>query len=160
MMAALELGYLLAIGLLVGSIAFFSFVVAPLAVRTLGVESATKLLERIFPRYYTIHVACGVVATAAIGARLLLAEGPRPGTAIAELAVAAAVTAIALYDLVVLLPSVHEAGERMKTVPGRDPKDPIVQAFSRLHRRSILLNAALLFLGLAALSLHAAAGAV
>ena len=45
-----------------GSVVFFSFVVAPTVHSVLDKPEAHRLLERLFPRYYAVGMACGAAA--------------------------------------------------------------------------------------------------
>lgn len=58
-----------------GSVVFFSFIVAPTVHSALERPEAHRLLERLFPRYYAVGVACAavtVVIAIAAGSDLLL----------------------------------------------------------------------------------------
>ncbi|MFQ5994847.1 MAG: DUF4149 domain-containing protein [Acidiferrobacterales bacterium] len=120
----------------VGGIAFFSFIVAPVAFRVLEQKEAGRLVRAIFPRYYKLGVACGVLI--AVSSLILLAT--RTGFAswlVAETGVTLLMTTLALYSLMLAkrINLARDAGEAQELV------------FKRLHRRSVLLNTCVLLLG-------------
>ncbi|MBS1826086.1 MAG: DUF4149 domain-containing protein [Acidobacteria bacterium] len=124
---------LAAISLWLGSIVFFSFVVAPALFRSLGKETAGMAVRTIFPQYYLLGIACGLVLCGVQVARGLLwywGGMIRPSIVLFVL-----LTAVAVYARQRLTPAVDAArkeGESGKT------------DFDRLHRRSVQLNAFLL----------------
>lgn len=113
----------LALGLWLGTMVFFSFVTAPRVFAVLDAASAGRIVTDIFPRYYVIGVALGIVAFVAGLATGVVAEfdfflGVFFG------GVAIAVTA-AGYARWVLIPKMDRAGD---------------DAFQQYHRQSVLLN--------------------
>src|SRR3954452_22182181 len=62
LLALFNVVYLLALTAWVGSIAFFSFGVAPIIFRVLGPESAAKFVRALFPRYYTWGATAAAIA--------------------------------------------------------------------------------------------------
>src|SRR5580700_1638162 len=64
--------YLVTLAVWIGSIVFFSFVVAPTVFRTLKPEDAAALIRRIFSKYYLIGMICGAVGIVCVG--LLLTD--------------------------------------------------------------------------------------
>ena len=61
--------YLLALAAWVGSIAFFSFGVAPIVFRVLGPEAGAKFGRALFPRYYLWGSMSAAIALPARGVR-------------------------------------------------------------------------------------------
>jgi hypothetical protein len=114
-----------------GSIVFFSFVVAPTAFHALGREGAAPLMRTIFPRYYLVGLISG-------GIMLLAALGLGADLRITIPVVIALV--LSGYARQVITPAVNRA---------RDTHDE--ERFSRLHHMSVRLNivvlAILLLLG-------------
>jgi len=127
------LRYLLVSGWAVwlGSIVFFSFVVAPTTFHALGREAAAPLLRAVFPRYYLVGLLSGAAMLAA-------ALGLGAGLPVTIPIVVGLV--IVAYVRQVVTPAVNRARER-----GDD------DAFARLHLVSVQLNlvvlAVLLLLG-------------
>lgn len=128
-----SLRYLLVIGWAVwlGSLVFFSFVVAPTAFSALGREGAAPLMRSIFPRYYLVGLIGGgamLMAALAMGAGLPITVPIVIGLALVG------------YARQVVTPAVNQA---------RDRHDE--NHFARLHALSVRLNmvvlAILLLLG-------------
>jgi len=132
--------YLLALTAWVGSIAFFSFAVAPIIFRVLGAEAGGKFVRALFPRYYTWGATAGAIALpAVVCGPLAYSELRGPMIGVQALLVMAG-TLIMFYCGNVLTPainSVRDAGENEKA------------RFDRLHRRSVQLNGLALLIGTA-----------
>ena len=152
MSGVLRFCYLLALGVWIGQVIFFSFVVAPLVFGVLGPGRAGDVVGAIFPRYYAVGM--GAAATAVATGVLLARRATVPGLwngAVLVLALGLAATVVA--GAVVhpraqaLRATLHAAGQE----PGSDP------AFRRAHGIAVALNGATLLAGLAALGLSAAA---
>jgi uncharacterized membrane protein len=154
MTAALRFVHLLALGLWIGSVVFFSLVAAPGLFGALPRDAAGRAVSAIFPRYYAFGAACGV--TALLSGLLLGAKQASWGRLlIIELALLALMTGIVLYSGSVVLPQASEAraalaGAREATAP-----DTAQARFDALHRRSVLLNGTVLLLGVVAVALAA-----
>jgi uncharacterized membrane protein len=144
--------HLLALGLWVGEIAFFSFVVAPAIFASVGPERAGEVVSAIFPRYYALGTAAAAVA---LGSSLLLARwSTTPGWWMGVSACVALGLAVTLWAATV----VHPRAQRLRTTlqaAGTAPAENA--AFRRAHRDAVLLNATALLAGLAGLGLSAAA---
>ena len=115
-----------------GSIVFFSFVVAPTVHAVLERPDAARLLRTMFPRYYLFGIVCGVLG---IGSALVVANDLKLTV---PLVIA---TVLSAYARQVLAPALDEA--RRSTDDER---------FAHLHVQSVRLNlvtlAALLLAGL------------
>jgi hypothetical protein len=114
-----------------GSVVFFSFVVAPTAFHALGRDGAAPLMRAIFPRYYLAALISGglmLVAALGLGADLRVTVPIVIGLALAG------------YARQVVTPAVNRA---------RDGHDE--ERFAQLHALSVRLNlvvlAILLLLG-------------
>ncbi len=146
--------YLLAIACWIGSIIFFSFVIAPTVFRTLARPDAGKLLAALFPRYYIVGYAAGAAALALAIYLLIARPGARLWWGAALLAIAIAL-GCTLYAGMVVRPRV----DAIRTVSEEANPDPARKAeFDRLHHLSVILNGAVLLLDL--LALFASAGAL
>jgi hypothetical protein len=139
---------LLALGLWIGEIVFFSFVVAPTLFGTLGAARAGEVTSVLFPRYYALGTATAIVATACAAALTRRATAPAWGTAaVFALGVGLAATLWAAFV-------VHPRAQRLRTtvlaaggVPGED------DAFRRAHRDAVALNGVTLLAAVAGLAL-------
>ena len=104
MTALLRFVHLLALGLWIGSIVFFSLVTAPGLFGALPRDQAGQAVSAIFPRYYAFGAACGL--TALLSGLLLGARRVSWGRLLMiELALLALMTGIVLYSGRVVLPS-------------------------------------------------------
>ncbi|HYB91086.1 MAG TPA: DUF4149 domain-containing protein [Candidatus Binataceae bacterium] len=139
--------YLLSIACWLGAIVFFSFFTAPAIFQELPVAEAGKVIGAIFPRYYALGYAAGIVAVllAAYFTAMREARGWWGGCAL-TLAVALGIT---LYAGGVLLPRVAQ----IRSVTEQQNPDAERKAeFDRLHHLSVVLNGMVLMLNLAALA--------
>jgi len=152
MAALLRLVHLLALGLWVGSVVFFSLIVAPTLFGTLGREAAGRAVSAIFPRYYAFGCSCGLLALSSgllLGAR----QAARGRLLLIEIALVALMTGIVVYSGRVVLPQASQARAALGETQGSPGRDEAQARFDALHRRSVLLNGTVLLLGLAAFSL-------
>lgn len=117
---------LIAVATLFGAMAFFSFVMAPLIFVKLDPASAGRFVRGIFPWYYLVVGLLAVLALAALAA-------VRPVDAGIMLLVALG----ALIARHVLMPRINRHRDAM--LAGEAAAE---RTFNRLHRLSVLINAA------------------
>lgn len=141
----LTLLLLASIGVLIGSIVFLSFVLAPLIFQTLDATAASRLLRALFPRYYRLGLLC---CATGLGTAVLLAT-LHPTAAAAGCAVLLAGMTISTGYSLQLVPRINAA---------RDSGENSL--FETLHLRSVILNGANLVFAIGALVLAAAASPV
>jgi len=146
--------YLLSLSVWIGSVVFFSFVVAPSVFKSLASGDAAKLMRTIFPRYYVVGLLCAVVGIVCVG--WLLADrafGKWPG--ILSLLLLASTGGTDGWLLMAVLPRLHELHERKTPVigTGKVPEPHWEQEWKQLHRASVQLNFAVLASTLALLFL-------
>lgn len=123
--------FIAAIGIWLGTVVSFSFVVLPTVHATLR-ERARELLHRLFPRYYWIGIVCGLVSLAAVS--LAPVDPEFPFGERARLAFPVIVSLICtLVAQRLLLPRLSH--------PGTDQPPPVDE---RLHRLSVMLNTTVL----------------
>jgi uncharacterized membrane protein len=138
----------IAISLWLGAMAFFAFFVAPAAFHTLEREAAGRFVSVVFPRYYALGTALGVVALLACVGRGVTASWP-----VAEwlsVGLVLLMVALTLYAWVVLLPAAHAAREAMHTAAGSAE----ALRFARLHRLSSMLNVVVMIAGVVLLAME------
>jgi uncharacterized membrane protein len=131
--------YVLALATLAGGIVFFTFIVAPVIFRVLGAESGARFVRALFPRYYLWNAILGSIALPAfIAGPLCFPEfrGLRIGI---QAAILLGCILIMLYGGNSLVPQINRA---------REDGPPSHDRFVRLHRRSVLLNAAVMVAGI------------
>lgn len=131
-----------AVGIWLGTIVSFSYVVLPTIHRSTTPGDAARLLRRLFPRYYVAGLVCGFVALTLVSVARSAESISIPDALRLALPVAGGIlcTLGAQYGL---LPRLYAAHERE---PAR---------YARLHQVSAMLNSTTL-----ALLLLAVAGAV
>jgi uncharacterized membrane protein len=122
----------------VGSVLFFSFILAPMIVQVLSPEAAAKFVRALFPRYYTWGAIAGAIALPAyLGVPLSFQELRGPLVAVQSLMILAG-TLLMLYAANSLTPAINAARD---AGPAEKPQ------LERLHRRSMRLNGVVLVLG-------------
>ena len=107
--------YLLALAVWIGSIIFFSFVVAPTVFKVLKPEDAAKLQRAVFPRYYLVGMICAALGIVCVG--LLLADaafGKWPG--VFSLLLLAGVGATDLWLRQTVVPHMDDLRERRAAI--------------------------------------------
>jgi hypothetical protein len=130
--------YLLALAAWVGSIAFFSFGVAPIIFKVLPKEHAARFVRALFPRYYAWGAIAGALALPAfLGGPLSFPEYRGPWVGVQALVILAG-TLVMFYCGQTLTPAINAA---------RDAGPEGQARFDRLHRRSVRLNAVALLIG-------------
>jgi uncharacterized membrane protein len=137
---------LIALSVWVGSIVFFSIVVAPGIFKNLEREQAGNLLAHLFPHYYLVGTVCGAAALAVLVLLFLFDSGSR-GMRLGQMALAGLMLAANLYAGYILEGRIHRLREERMTLPGRAAREEAEKQFQRLHRRSVDLNLAVLGAG-------------
>lgn len=138
----LRLLFVIAVGVWLGTVVSFSFVVLPAIHRFSAPGEATRLLRGLFPRYYLAGVVCGFLALALVSLARSADTLPVPEALRLALPVAGGLLCSLLAHYV-LLPRMRESQDRHP------------ERYDRLHRISAMLNSTVL-----ALLLLAVAGAV
>jgi hypothetical protein len=144
--------YLLALGVWIGEVVFFSFVVAPSVFGVLPSADAGRVVGAIFPRYYLLGGAAGTIALVcalvlgrqAAFARWWMAAALAIGVGLASTAYAGAV--------------VHPHAQRVRAAAEARGEAPAsVDEFRRAHGLAMILNSIALLAGLVGLGVSAAA---
>lgn len=132
-----------AVGVWLGTVVFFSFVVAPRIFGVLERERAGDVVNRIFPTYYVFGASLGVVGLLAGGFR---AYTDGFGVAVAGYLAAVGVAVVAaVFSRAYLVPRIRGT-DRSRDSPDAD-------AFERYHGASVKLNSVILIALVAALVL-------
>ena len=155
MSVLLRVVHLLAVGLWVGSVVFFSFVAAPGLFGALPRDMAGRAVSAIFPRYYAFGGACGLVAILSgvlIGAR----QASWGRLLLIETVLLVVMTGLVAYSGWVVLPRAAQARALLPGPQGSPGSAEAEARFASLHRLSVLLNGSVLLLGLVAFALAAA----
>ncbi len=123
-MTALAALALFATALLLGGMAFFAALVAPLVFRVLDAEAGGRFIRALFPGYYLWVAGCAGAASVA----LLPLSKPDAG-------LMAAVAGLAIWLRQVLMPRINGLSDRAKA--GDMAAKP---AFDRAHKLSVAAN--------------------
>jgi hypothetical protein len=134
--------YLAALSAWIGGAIFFTFGIAPILFKTVGVESALALIRAIYPRYYVGAAISGALALAAFVAGPLCYHEYRGAmVGVQALAIIIAIL-LMLYGGNSLTPAICAAGHEGGSSRGR---------FEHLQRRAVGLNLFVLLIGLSLL---------
>ena len=134
-----------AVALWIGGMAFFTFIAAPSIFTVLPREAAGNVVADIFPKYYWLGMACGVIALI-----VSLALGVRTNwnrVLIIRTLLVGVMLIATLYAAFILQPKVQAVKAQVSSVESLAPTDPLRLEFGRLHGRSFAVNAAVLLLG-------------
>lgn len=142
--------HLLALAVWLGETVFLSFVVAPTLFSTFPQE-AGRVMSALFPWYYRIGYACGVVLL--VSSLVFWRSGAAGVRAAVTVGVAGLMLAAVLYAGIIIQP---RARALRLEVHGPNPSAAAKLAFDRLHRRSVQLNSVVLLGGLAIAAMTAA----
>lgn len=124
-----------ALGLTIGAMAFFSFIIAPTAFRVLPEAEAGRFVRGLFPHYYLV-----VIVTAGLSVFGLIGLSPVASK------IMIGVVVLAVLARQVLLPAINRARDAMTAGDGAARR-----RFGLLHGASVAINA--VQLGAAVLSL-------
>lgn len=127
-----------ALGLLIGGMGLFSFIIAPLAFRVLTAEDAARFVRNLFPHYYLF-----VIAACAFAAVALIGPAPTLG---AVMGVAALLGVVCRQTL---MPRINALRDRQLA---GDAKAGVW--FNRLHHASVGINVAQLGAAVVAFALY------
>jgi uncharacterized membrane protein len=140
--------YLLTLAAWIGSIIFFSFIIAPTIFKTLKPDDAAALIRRIFSHYYLLGILCAAVAIASLGF-MLSDRSFSKYPAILSLLLIAAMGATDLWLRQGLMPHMNSLRDRRAALASSaQPPDPTLdREWQSLHRLSVQLNLTILLCG-------------
>jgi uncharacterized membrane protein len=141
--------YLLTLAAWIGSIIFFSFIVAPTVFKTLKPDDAASLIRRIFSKYYLLGILCSAASLVSLSLMLFdrsFAKWP----AILSLLLVAAMGATDLWLRQGVMPHMNSLRDRRAALESSaQPPDPTLDLeWQSLHRLSVQLNVTVLLCGL------------
>jgi uncharacterized membrane protein len=141
--------YLLTLAAWIGSIIFFSFIVAPTVFKTLKPDDAASLIRRIFSKYYLLGIICSAASLVSLSLMLFdrsFAKWP----AILSLLLIASMGATDLWLRQGVMPHMNSLRDRRAALESSaQPPDPTLDLeWQSLHRLSVQLNVAVLLCGL------------
>lgn len=141
--------YVLTLAVWIGSIVFFSFVVAPTAFKTLKPEDAAALIRRIFSKYYLVGIVCAGIGIVCIG--LMLADHSfSKWPAILSLLLLAGMGATDVWLRQGVMPHMNNLRDRRAALEssGKPPDEELDKEWKALHRLSVQMNGVVLLCGL------------
>jgi len=132
--------YNLMLALWVGGIFIFTFLVTPVIFRSFGRDTASAIVDKLFPFYFPYLLAVAVLAFV-----FFLIFGLKK-QAMPKLTLALIVIGIltGLYVNVRLFPEVKKVKQEISSFETVPPDSPARRQFSKLHGISMALNLALL----------------
>ncbi len=136
------------LGLWLGSVVFFWWVVKPIFGRGLGAGKTTDSLNSIGRFYYLLSYACGFLML--FGSLGALANPKTRANTIAFMVFTALGVAISLYAGIVVGPRSQGLRERLQSSAGTDENVVIRERFDHANRLSTFLNALVVCVLLAA----------
>ncbi|MCA9319450.1 MAG: DUF4149 domain-containing protein [Planctomycetes bacterium] len=136
--------FLMAMGVWLGGVVFFSFFTAPVIFERLPRNQAADLISVIFPRYYKLGYACGFLMIVAG----LYPSWREPGLGMATLSLSFALlaTICSIYAGVVVLPRVRRLRQTAASSAGTSEHSANRAAYIRWHQISVTINSAVLIL--------------
>jgi len=135
----------------VGGQVFFTFLVTPAIFKALPREAAGDLVSVLFPKYWAVGYAAGLIAIAAILA-ISFREGFYPWARIALLVF---MTALTFYSGLVVGPKAREVRLEIKSATDTARIEELKAKFRRDHMESYALNVAVMAAGVAFIFLMA-----
>lgn len=126
------------LGLLIGGMGIFSFMVAPMAFRALPVEAAGRFVRGVFPHYYLFVIAVAAFSAAAF-------VGPAPYLSKFMLLIAL----LGVLARQVLMPRINALRDRSMAGDAKAGR-----WFDRLHMASVGINVVQLGVAVAVLAVY------
>lgn len=139
--------YTLMLGLWVGGMAIFTFIVTPAIFRSFDRDAAGGIVGKLFPGYFLYTLALTIAACILF---FLVADLSRMPARISIALIAAAIC-ISLFVNFKLQPAAVSVKQQISSFVTESPDSPTRREFRRLHAISALLNLLLLADGTALL---------
>jgi uncharacterized membrane protein len=141
--------YLLTLAAWIGSIIFFSFIVAPTVFKTLKPDDAATLIRRIFSQYYLLGILCSAASLVSLSL-MLFDRSFSKWPAILSLLLVAAMGATDLWLRQGVMPHMNSLRDRRAALESSaQPPDPTLDhEWQSLHHLSVQLNVVVLLCGL------------
>lgn len=150
---ALRFLFRLSLGVWVGAIVSVSFLVAPTAFRLLPREAAGSVMGIVFTSYYVMGVVLGLVALACVVALALRSRWDfgRKAAVLLLLAMVAA----AGHNRWNVAPKIVAVRAQLWSAPAEADTQALRARMDGLHHVSVMLNGAMLLMGIALIGLEA-----
>ncbi|MEE9391602.1 MAG: DUF4149 domain-containing protein [Planctomycetota bacterium] len=134
--------FLMALGVWLGGVVFFSFFTAPVIFERLPRNQAADLISVIFPRYYNLGYLCGL--TMLIAGLVPLIRDLKLGLVWTIWILALVATSVSLYAGKVVMPRVRKLRHSAASSAGTHDNVAIREAYNRAHQLSVTLNSMVL----------------
>lgn len=136
--------FLMAMGVWLGGVVFFSFFTAPVIFERLPRNQAADVISVIFPRYYNLGYSCGFAMLLAGAYPIYLRPSSvNPWT---SWGLALIATAVSLYAGRVIMPRVRRYRITAESSAGTPEHAPNREKYNRAHQLSVTLNSLVLLL--------------
>ncbi|MCB9834386.1 MAG: DUF4149 domain-containing protein [Planctomycetes bacterium] len=136
--------FLVAMGVWLGGVVFFSFFTAPVIFERLPRNTAADLISVMFPRYYNLGYFCGSAMLVAAAYPVYLDPGSANCWATWSLALIA--TVIAIYAGRAVMPRVRRLRLAAASSAGSPEHGENRRAYEQAHQLSMILNSGVLLL--------------
>ncbi len=143
--------HLLSLVVWVGGMTFFSFIAAPAIFKVLPRETAGDVVGEIFPKYWMMGYICGISALATI-ILLSIMERSYPWIRIGLLAL---MCGLAFYSGIAVGGKAVEVKAEIRKTDDPQKKEMLRAEFRAIHKKSTIINAVILLLGLIVIYLTA-----
>ncbi len=150
MKRAWSLLYTLVLGLWVGSIALYTFLVTPIIFRSFSRDTASAIVDQLFPPYFAYVFALSALA---FGLYLLSTSAAPALRSSLRLVLLIGAMVISSFMLFKLYPDIAEIKKQVVSFE-RDPDSPSRKQFSRMHAVSGVLNLLMLADGIVLLLIN------
>ncbi|MBI5749904.1 MAG: DUF4149 domain-containing protein [Nitrospinae bacterium] len=128
----------------IGSIVFFSFIAAPGIFKALPRDTAGDVVGEIFPKYWLIGYICSITLLLTL-AYMAVNEKIIP---VIKISLLVLMTLLTFYSGLVVGSNAKEIKAEIKAVEDPAKKESLRTDFKSLHLKSVILNIAVLILGI------------
>ena len=136
--------YLASLILWLGSMVYFSLFVTPKVFGTLSLDTAGRLVGALFPSYYGIGMASGLVL---LLSAIYFAIKGRGRLSWLNVSLVAIMLLLTLYAGLILHPRIRAAKVEVHRA-GPETKGMVYERFGNLHREAIAINTVVLLAGI------------
>lgn len=150
-MTIIRFVHFLSLVIWIGGMIFFSFIAAPSIFKALPRETAGDVVGNIFPKYWLMGYLCSITSLITI---IMLSYMER-SYSLARIGLLVLMMALTFYSGLVVGAKAREVKAQIRMVEDTSKKEILKSEFNTLHKRSTVLNIAILILGLAVIFLTA-----
>ncbi|MBI3398230.1 MAG: DUF4149 domain-containing protein [Deltaproteobacteria bacterium] len=150
-MVLIKFIHLLSLVVWLGGMIFFSFIAAPSIFKMLPRETAGDVVGNIFPKYWMLGYICSITALAT----LLILSFQEKAYPWARIGLLVLMTALVFYSGKVIGKNATEVKAQIRATEDQAQKESLRLKFKAIHRKSMILNAVILILGMTVLFLTA-----